>query len=56
GQVVEFGEAWELLNDENVASKCWLKGMVAGTGAENETTLRLAAKLQWDMRHLNATC
>ncbi|KAG0080076.1 Multidrug resistance-associated protein 4 [Podila epicladia] len=35
GQVMEFGEPWELLQLENG----WFRGMVAGTGAENEAVL-----------------
>ncbi|KAG0047747.1 hypothetical protein BGZ83_007248 [Gryganskiella cystojenkinii] len=52
GQVMEFGEAWELLrdDDDNIGGG-WLKGMVEGTGPENAATLRKIAKAQWEKRH-----
>ncbi|KAI1315964.1 hypothetical protein EDD11_010603 [Mortierella claussenii] len=52
GRVVEFGEPWELLRNEGEQSGSgWLKGMVEGTGPENEVKLRQAAKEQWERRH-----
>ncbi|KAG0084494.1 hypothetical protein BGZ93_001203 [Podila epicladia] len=46
GQVMEFGEPWELLQEE----KGWFRGMVAGTGAENEAALTKVAKDLWESR------
>ncbi|KAF9566218.1 hypothetical protein EC968_003800 [Mortierella alpina] len=51
GQVMEIGEPWELLNEDFAVGNGWLRGMVAGTGPENETKLRLAAKELWESRH-----
>ncbi|KAG0233737.1 P-loop containing nucleoside triphosphate hydrolase protein [Mortierella sp. GBAus27b] len=51
GQVMEFDEAWVLLNNEQDQGKGWLKSMVAGTGPENEAALRQLAKEQWERRH-----
>ncbi|KAF8972820.1 Multidrug resistance-associated protein 6, partial [Haplosporangium bisporale] len=47
GQIMEFGEPWELLQVE----KGWLRGMVAGTGPENEAALTKVAKELWESRH-----
>ncbi|KAI9241284.1 MAG: P-loop containing nucleoside triphosphate hydrolase protein [Podila humilis] len=47
GQVMEFGEPWELLQVE----KGWFRGMVAGTGPENEAALTKVAKELWESRH-----
>ncbi|KAG0027434.1 hypothetical protein BGZ81_005634 [Podila clonocystis] len=47
GQVMEFGEPWELLQLE----KGWFRGMVAGTGPENEAALTKVAKDLWESRH-----
>ncbi|KAF9968069.1 hypothetical protein BGZ70_006870 [Mortierella alpina] len=51
GQVMEIGEPWELLNEDFAVGHGWLRGMVAGTGPENEAKLRLAAKELWESRH-----
>ncbi|KAF9951457.1 hypothetical protein BGZ72_007038 [Mortierella alpina] len=51
GRVVEIGEPWELLDEEFAVGSGWLRGMVAGTGPENEAKLRLAAKELWESRH-----
>ncbi|KAF9284960.1 hypothetical protein BGZ68_004271 [Mortierella alpina] len=51
GQVMEIGEPWELLNESFATGNGWLRGMVAGTGPENEAKLRLAAKELWESRH-----
>ncbi|KAG0330085.1 hypothetical protein BG004_002186, partial [Podila humilis] len=61
GEVMEFGEPWELLDvPAGVETKPdratgqmgqgWLRRMVADTGAENEAALRLVAKEQWERR------
>ncbi|KAG0024690.1 hypothetical protein BGZ81_007625 [Podila clonocystis] len=47
GKVVEFGEPWELLQED----QGWLKGMIAGTGPENEAALTKVAKDLWAGRH-----
>ncbi|KAF8978331.1 hypothetical protein BGZ46_006592 [Entomortierella lignicola] len=51
GKVMEFGEPWELLNQELGVGRGWLKSMVAGTGPENERKLKDIAKTQWDRLH-----
>ncbi|ORZ08815.1 P-loop containing nucleoside triphosphate hydrolase protein [Lobosporangium transversale] len=60
GEVVEFGEPWELLKDDahngmtsNNKGRGWLKGMVEGTGPENEAKLKQAAKEHWE-KHNNS--
>ncbi|KAF9378719.1 hypothetical protein CPB97_009391 [Podila verticillata] len=52
GEVVEFGEPWELLREDKKGSGGgWFKSMVAGTGPENEAVLTKAAKDLWASRH-----
>ena len=52
GRVMEFDEPWALLNNNDLAQTGgWLKGMVAGTGPENEAALRQLAKEQWEKHH-----
>ncbi|KAF9904913.1 hypothetical protein EC991_002213 [Linnemannia zychae] len=48
GEVKEFGEPWELLDEENEKCCGWLKGMVAGTGPENENKLVGVAKEMYE--------
>ncbi|KAF9106139.1 hypothetical protein BGX29_010389 [Mortierella sp. GBA35] len=51
GEVMEFGEPWELLDETNEASRGgWFRGMVAGTGAENEVKLTQAARELYESR------
>ncbi|KAG0374142.1 hypothetical protein BGX24_010791 [Mortierella sp. AD032] len=50
GEVKEFGEPWELLDEGNEKCCGWLKGMVAGTGPENESKLRGVAKELYETR------
>ncbi|KAF9435418.1 hypothetical protein BGZ76_006323 [Entomortierella beljakovae] len=51
GRVVEFGEPWELLNQDPSTGKGYLRRMVAGTGAESELRLRNTAKEQYERCH-----
>jgi len=46
GEVVEFGDAWELLQIEDG----WLSRMVKQTGAESERDLRAVAEKKWKER------
>ncbi|KAF8937561.1 hypothetical protein BGZ47_008970 [Haplosporangium gracile] len=50
GEVKEFGEPWELLDDASTLNHGWLKEMVAGTGPENEGKLTQIAKDLFDSR------
>ncbi|KAG9073180.1 hypothetical protein KI688_000967 [Linnemannia hyalina] len=54
GEVKEFGEPWELLDETSSLNQGWLKGMVAGTGPENEGELTRIAKELYDSRHCAA--
>ncbi|KAF9934457.1 hypothetical protein FBU30_001950 [Linnemannia zychae] len=51
GEVMEFAEPWELLDVKNEKCKRWFKGMVAGTGPENEAKLTAVAKELYENRH-----
>ena len=54
GEVKEFGEPWELLGEMNEASRGgWFRGMVAGTGAENEIKLTQASRELYESRRRN---
>ncbi|KAF9126806.1 hypothetical protein BGW39_006340 [Mortierella sp. 14UC] len=51
GEVKEFGEPWELLDERNERCCGWVKGMVAGTGPENEAKLVGVARELYEARH-----
>ncbi|OAQ25700.1 P-loop containing nucleoside triphosphate hydrolase protein [Linnemannia elongata AG-77] len=51
GEVKEFGEPWELLDETSSLNQGWLKGMVAGTGPENEGKLTRIARELYKSRH-----
>jgi ATP-binding cassette subfamily C (CFTR/MRP) protein 4 len=50
GEVKEFGEPWELLDERNEKCCGWLKGMVAETGPENEAKLVGVAREMYENR------
>ncbi|KAK5829384.1 P-loop containing nucleoside triphosphate hydrolase protein [Linnemannia elongata] len=51
GEVKEFGEPWELLDETSSLNQGWLKGMIAGTGPENEGKLTRIARELYESRH-----